>query len=96
MATLKAEPRVPAGTEVVQRMRRTGLVPAVVCGRGLESRSVAVCAKEMGKVIRDEGVKAVLTLDIDGAETTVRVQEIQREPVTRALLHIDFQVVAAA
>jgi large subunit ribosomal protein L25 len=93
--TVAAERREEAGRQSPAVMREGGKVPAVLYGAGLETLAISVSAKEMGRVLREIGPGGVLTLQVAGGPTaTARVREIQREPVTRELLHLDFQVVA--
>jgi large subunit ribosomal protein L25 len=94
--TLDAQRRDGNGTKAAADLRRTGLVPAVVYGAGRETQQIAVCAKEMGRVLHHHGKHAEVKLALDGVETPARVVEVQREPVSRALLHLDFQALAQA
>ncbi|MBI5831402.1 MAG: hypothetical protein HZB16_03715 [Armatimonadetes bacterium] len=93
--TVSAQPRTADGSKAAADVRRAGQVPAVLYGKGIETVAITVCAKEMGRVIKANGVKAEVEIAIEGgATTTARIQELQRGKVTRDLLHLDFKAVA--
>jgi large subunit ribosomal protein L25 len=90
---LQAEPR-GVGRHQLREMREANLVPAVVYGAMKEAQVVAVDSKELHKALRAAGT-GLLSLQI-GSQTPVQVltREIQRDPVKRRFLHVDFQVVS--
>ena len=76
----------PAG-----RLRREGKVPAVLYGLGLDPVSVAVEWRELRQcLITEAGTNATINIDVDGAKHLTMVKEIQRHPVRRDVIHIDF------
>jgi large subunit ribosomal protein L25 len=88
---LAAQAGRPTGSSASRRLRATGKVPAVVYGRGTEPRAVAVEWRELrGALTTDQGVNALLTLDLDGRKTKAIVKDLQRHPVRRDVLHVDF------
>jgi large subunit ribosomal protein L25 len=73
-------------------MRAAGKIPAVLYGHGVEtSTSVTLDPRELGKALDNpKGANAVINLAIDGASThTVLVREVQRDPVSRRIIHVD-------
>ena len=44
-------------------------------------------------IVREEGINAVISLDIDGEETTALVKSIAQNPLTREIEHVDFLIV---
>ena len=88
---LAAQAGRSTGSSASRRLRATGKVPAVVYGRGTEPRAVSVDWRELrGALTTDQGVNALLTLDLDGRKTKAIVKELQRHPVRRDVLHVDF------
>ncbi len=89
--TLSAERRVESGSRPARRMRRTGKVPAIVYGRGLEPMSVSVSGRELYSALHTEaGSNAVLSVEVDGEEPVLAVaREIQRHPVRGDITHLD-------
>lgn len=88
---LQAKSRAVLGKRVKQ-LRRSGLVPGNVYGRGQESRAIQADLTEIQRVFGEVDRNAVVSMSIDGSSETVPVvlREVQRHPVTRRLLHLDF------
>ena len=88
---LQAESRSVLGKKVKQ-LRRDNLVPANVYGRGQESQPIQASMNEIHRVFSAVDRNAVITMSIDGASDTIPVvlRDIQRHPVSRRLLHLDF------
>jgi large subunit ribosomal protein L25 len=88
---LTADPTRPKGTRPSRRLRRDGHIPAVVYGMGGDPVSVSVPWRDLRQCLKTEaGINAVITLDIDGARHTSIVKDIQRHPVRRDVIHVDF------
>jgi len=91
--TLSVQPRSVHGKEV-SKLRKSGTLPGVVYGAGVESQSVAVDAREFEVLRRHAGRNAVVDLQMDGAKPLpVMLQSIQEHPLSRKTLHIDFLAV---
>lgn len=76
--------------EKVKKLRKQGLIPAVLYGKGEENLLLAVDKKEFIKKIREGGLHSIYTLDIDGTEKQVIIKDIQRDPALNEPEHIDF------
>jgi large subunit ribosomal protein L25 len=82
------------GSPASRRLRATGKVPAVLYGRGAEPAPISVEWRDLRSALTtDKGLNALLTLKIDGKSTKAIVKEMQRHPVRRDVLHIDFLAV---
>ena len=95
-ATLEVVRRNRFGRNESGRIRREGLIPAVVYGEASQAESVSVDPKALLKILRSQsGANTLITLKIDGAGgAKVLVKEYQVHPVDHALLHADFYRVA--
>lgn len=94
---LMVKRRDAKGKEVAKRLRRQGLVPAVLYG-GAKSEPVTVDPRSVLRIIHGrEGSTQLLTLRIDGegAPRMAIIRDMQFDPVTESLLHIDLQEVTA-
>jgi large subunit ribosomal protein L25 len=91
---LPVEPREVTGKKVAA-LRRGGVLPANIYGRGLPSVSVQVSIDEMIKTLRAATANEVIDVKIAG-ESEVRpvvIHKIQRHPLSGNPLHADlFQV----
>ena len=93
MATqlIKAETGRRKGTRPSRRLRRRGRLPAVVYGGGAEPVSVSVDYLELRAALTGyAGLNAPITLDIEGDRQLSMVKDLQRHPVSRDVLHVDF------
>jgi large subunit ribosomal protein L25 len=95
-AVLTAERRSETGKGVAGRIRRQGLVPAVVYGLGDESVSISVSSRELSHILAGaSGANTLITLRLDGSEQLTLARQIQRHPIKGSLLHVDFVRVRA-
>lgn len=90
---LSAQVRTVLGKKV-KYLRKEGLIPCTVYGKGFDAVSAQVGAREFESLFRKAGRTSIIDLTIDGhGMQSVFVQDIQRHPVSRGILHIDFKVV---
>ncbi|HLD70959.1 MAG TPA: 50S ribosomal protein L25 [Negativicutes bacterium] len=91
MISLNAKPRKEFGKKT-NEMRWNGFIPAVVYGPGVENANIQVEEKEFIKVLRKAGESSLVELSIEGAKEKrpVLINDIQRNPVTDKIIHIDF------
>src|SRR4051812_13722748 len=98
MQELSVAPRDGKGKQAAKRLRREGRVPAVLYG-GTEPQSISVDPKTVLKMIHGhEGSTQLLTLKFDGGNGGARmaiIRDMQFDPVTENLLHVDLQEVSA-
>ena len=91
MNLLTAETGRERGTRPSRRLRRTGRVPAVVYGMGDNPIQVSVDRADLrGALSTDAGLNALITLEVDGDRQLSIVKDLQRHPVRRDVLHVDF------
>jgi len=89
--TLRADKRETSGTRPARRLRREGLVPAVVYGKGLDTMPVTVDGRALYGVLHTEaGLNALIRVEVDGGEDVLAVaREVQRHPVRGDITHLD-------
>ncbi len=95
-AELKVTQRDRSGKGVARSLRRQGMVPAVVYGRGLTPAMIAVTPKELKAAISTEaGWNTLITLqgETDYAGKVVILKDLQVDPIRRDYMHADFQVI---
>jgi large subunit ribosomal protein L25 len=80
-------------SETARETRETGLIPAVVYGKDVPSKSVSVSVSDFTRLFREVGQNHVFTLKVGKDSHPVLVHELQRHPVTGKALHIDFLTV---
>lgn len=90
--TLPAHTGRTTGSRPSNRLRAEGKVPATVYGLGGDAVTVSVDWRELRHALTtDAGMNALINLQIDGhaSELTI-VKDLQRHPIKRSVLHIDF------
>ena len=84
--------REDAGTSHSRRMRRDGMVPAVVYGAGKDSVKVSISHNELLKKLNNEAfLNSILTIAVDDKEESVLIKDIQVHPARRQVMHLDLQ-----
>ena len=95
-AQLSATARKDIGKGVARSLRREGKVPAIIYGRTREPLSLSVPARDFDRLLEKFAAEnTVIELTIDGAMSRTLIREIQRHPVKRSVLHVDFQELVA-
>jgi large subunit ribosomal protein L25 len=95
-ASLSATSRKDFGKGVARTLRRDGHVPAVIYGRTRQPLSLTVPARDFDRLLEKFAAEnTVIELMIDGAMSRTLIREIQRHPVKRNVLHVDFQELVA-
>ncbi len=91
--TVTVRPREQTGKNANRRLRASGEIPAVVYGGEADSAAIRVDGKSVLRLIREGGENAVFLLQLEGTERTRHsmIRDLQWNPLTGALVHIDFQ-----
>jgi large subunit ribosomal protein L25 len=73
-------------------LRRQGVTPTHLFGDGLDSLALQCDTPTLQKMIARAGMTRIIALDIEGDKKprSVFIREIQKEPRSGALLHVDF------
>ena len=80
-----------SGSRTSRRLRRDGSVPGVLYGLGEESVTVAVDWSDLRRALTTEaGVNAIIQLEVQGERHMSIIKDLQRHPVQRTVLHVDF------
>lgn len=89
----EVEERTISGSTACRRLRREGKVPANVFGLDRPPFSVQLEPQRIEEVLRSKsGQNTILTLSMVGRDvrSDVRIIELQRDPVTERVIHVDF------
>ena len=93
---LVAKPREEKGSGPAGRLRREGIVPAVIYGEGKPAKMVQVNAHEFEQVLRGHtGEHMLVDLTVEGTgDHKVLIEEVQHHPVSGKVIHADFHEVS--
>lgn len=95
---LQAKTRTAEGTSAVKRLRKTGIVPAVIYGKKHANAKLEVDNKIFSRILKDSASDNILVnLNIEGEKHTslALVQNVQHDYLRGGILHVDFHAVAA-
>ena len=88
---LNANTTREVGSSSSRRVRKEGVVPGVLYGLNEESVSLSVAWPDLRRALTtDSGINAIIQLEVDGKKHMTIVKDIQRHPVKRDVLHVDF------
>jgi large subunit ribosomal protein L25 len=91
---LKAEKRVQGGKNPARRLRKEGIIPAVLYGKDVEPLSLSISAKEWRLLQTRVKSNTIIKMELkkNGAteERPVMLKDLQRTGLSDAILHIDF------
>lgn len=90
---LKAEERAVRPRSIRKKLREEGKVPSAVHGNKIENIAFSVDAWELEKAIRENGLNAVYTLDINGKKISTLLHDYQLDTFTKEWIHAEFLAV---
>ena len=87
---LNAETRSDKGKGASRRLRRTGVVPAILYGGGGEATALTLNHNELSLHLAHEAFYShILTVKVDGKAEKAVLKAVQRHPAKPVILHID-------
>src|SRR6476469_4298630 len=98
MATvsLSANSREGKGKGAARTLRSQGQVPAVIYGHGRDPQPLALNARDLDKLLSHiQAESTVIEVTVGGHTAKTLIREIQRHPIKRQILHVDFQALVA-
>lgn len=91
---LAAERRTGIGKGFARRTRMEGKIPAILYGPETDPLPLAVDARSFRTAMRSADSGTILNVTVDGKENHALVREVQRDPVTSKVVHIDFHAIS--
>lgn len=86
---LTVEKRTITGKKV-KKLRKEGLLPANVYGKGINSLAVQVKLKEFDALFKEVGETGLIDVAVDGELRPVLIHNVQLDHLTKLPLHADF------
>jgi large subunit ribosomal protein L25 len=88
--------RTKTGTTSSKALRHAGKIPAVLSGHGSEPINVAIDAKRFDELLHSGARHHMLHVTIDGkTKETAVIRDVERDPISRRVVHADLQRVSA-
>jgi large subunit ribosomal protein L25 len=93
---LEVRQRERRGSADARRLRKEGLIPGVLYGRGNQPHPICIPERELRRVLTGQGgLNAILDVVLEGQQTTHAsiLKEFQQDPIRGHISHVDFQEV---
>jgi large subunit ribosomal protein L25 len=90
---IAASPRSIIGKQV-KVLRRTGLLPAILYGVGMEPQTLELPAHETELILQNISGSTLIDLKVGSKTHKVLIREVQRDVISRKPIHVDFLEVA--
>ncbi len=91
-ASFSAKVRTSSGKGTARKLRAAGEIPAIIYGHGRDPQSLALHEHTFGRMLEKISyTTTVIELTVDGKMARTLIRELQRHPVKRNILHVDFQ-----
>jgi large subunit ribosomal protein L25 len=92
--SIDVQKRTETGTNANRRLRQSGKIPAVVYGGGKDTVPIQLARKALIDLLKsgqNENAIFLLKLGDSGQERHAMIHDMQIDPLTRQIVHIDFQ-----
>ena len=77
--------------EDLKILRNQGMIPGVFYGPKVQSQTLQVNGKQFQQVYKDAGESTLINLAVEGEkDSPVLIHEVQRDPLSSEVLHVDF------
>jgi large subunit ribosomal protein L25 len=75
----------------LNELKRSGIVPGTIYGKGIDNQAISISLKQLTRTFQVHGSRGLFSLEIDGdSGLMVVVREVQRNPITGHIIHVDF------
>lgn len=92
---IATKPRQSGNKNDARRLRKEGLIPAVLYGAGLAPLTISVDPKQMKRILASEtGHNTIFDLSAGGDSGKAMIVDWQADPIKGALLHVDLKRIA--
>ncbi|MDH2457398.1 50S ribosomal protein L25 [Clostridium perfringens] len=93
MENLQVNQREKKTRHSSRQCRRKGLVPGVIYGKGINNFLFEIGELELNHALSATGEHGLLSINSQEGSLNTLIKEVQRDPVTRRVLHIDLEKV---
>jgi large subunit ribosomal protein L25 len=96
IVSFNATARNATGKGGARSLRTQGQIPAVIYGHGREPQALSLNARDLDKLLGHiQAESTVIEVSVGGTTSKTLIREIQRHPIKRQILHVDFQALVA-
>ena len=88
IAQVEARPRQERGSRPCRRLRKQGLVPAVICGHGQPNVLLTVRRASLEDLLAERAM--IVQVNWDGEQESAQIKEVQYDALGDDIVHVDF------
>lgn len=92
---LNCNTRVKNNRHDAKKIRRMGRVPGVLYGEHLTNLLFEISEMDLAREFSQEGEHGVLDVNLNGQSHRALIKEVQKDPVTHKIIHIDLEDINA-
>ncbi len=93
--TINAQKRTPAAKSEIRKMKGQGFVPGILYDAH-QNVPLSIQESDIKYILEKHGENAFLSVNYNGSAVTAKIQEIQRDPVSKDITHIDLMPVQSS
>jgi large subunit ribosomal protein L25 len=93
---LDVESRTLGSKGNLSSLRKDGKIPAIFYGKDIKPESISVNLKTFVSIIEENGANVIIDLNFKDGKKAAIVKLLQRDVLTQAPIHIDFQSISLA
>lgn len=91
MGILNCNQRTKSCAHAASKVRRRGKIPGVLYGEKINNLLFEISELELNREILKEGEHGVKSININGTTHQAIIKEVQKDPVTNKIIHIDLE-----
>ncbi len=92
---IAASRRPELGKGAARQFRMAGKIPCVMYGPEIDAMPILIGERDFRSAMKaSAGESSIFTLNVDGSPNKVVIREIQRDPVTSKIMHLDFHAIS--
>ena len=77
-----------------KRVRKQGYIPGVIYGEDYQSTPIMMESKSFNGLLRKAGQNVFFEIAMENEIKPVRLKEVQRDPISKDIIHVDAQVIS--
>lgn len=89
----KLQAKIRDVKESLTEIRKKGLIPAVLFGKGVESTPLSIEKVAFQKIWREVGESGTINIETEKGASPALISEVQYDPIINTPIHIDFRIV---
>jgi len=91
---LDAQARVARSKGDLAILRKSGKIPAIFYGKGINPEAITVNSKNFVSIIEANGANVIIDLNFKDGKKAAIVKSLDRDILTQHLIHIDFHAIS--